>query len=75
MANQNTFLCECGRIIGRMSRNASFLAWNQEEGEPVHRGVSCGGCFQNYIWRRPRSGEYVDVKKCCKDFDCECGKK
>ncbi len=35
MANQNTFLCECGRVIGRMMSNQSFLSWNQEKGLPA----------------------------------------
>lgn len=72
MAKQNTFLCECGRIIARMNKKMGYLRWNQEKDEPVHRGIICGGCKQGYIWKKPRSGDYVDVKKCCKQIRCDC---
>ena len=74
MASQNTFLCECGRVIGRMLASKTFLPWNQEKAKPIHRGLQCGQCGQNYLWRKPRNGEFVDVRKCCKKFDCECWK-
>jgi len=69
MANQNTFLCECGRVIGRMPKSAYHLPWNAEQGDPVHRGVMCGGCRLNWIYING-GGEYVNVKKCCFGIKC-----
>jgi len=71
MADQNSFLCECGRVIGRMYERSKYLPWNADAGDPRHKGVSCGGCHQNWIYL-PSKGKFVDVRKCCKEFECEC---
>jgi hypothetical protein len=77
MANQNTFLCECGRIIPRSVTNRHprgesregetlfmGLPWDFELGDPVHRGVQCGGCRRNWEWMKPGAGQpYVNVKQ------------
>ncbi len=70
MANQNTFLCECGRVIGRMPTSAYHLPWNASEGDPVHRGVMCGACRLNWIYQKS-SSQFVDVKKCCFGIKCK----
>jgi len=74
MAKQNTFLCGCGRVIGRMLASKSWLPWNQEKALPIHRGLMCGSCGQNYMWLKPKTGTFVDVKACCRDFECGCWK-
>jgi len=77
MANQNTFLCECGRVIGRPLANRhppytketpdeSYhgLPWDFVPGDAVHRGIQCGNCRRNYEWMKPSEGApYVNVKK------------
>lgn len=70
MANQSTFLCECGRVIGRMPVSQVHLHWNAEEGTPIMRGVMCGGCRLNWIWVKG-GGKYVNVKKCCVGMACK----
>lgn len=73
MATQNTFLCECGSIVGRMQKSIKWLKWNSEKGDPVMKGIECAGCGQNFLWIEPSSSHmWVDVEKCCKKFTCEC---
>lgn len=73
MANQNTFMCECGNIIGRMESSVAWLRWNGEEGDPVMKGTSCATCKQNWLWLKPLDKtRYVNVMKCCKEFECRC---
>lgn len=73
MANQNTFMCECGNIIGRMKADIRWLRWNSPEGDPVMKGTSCGTCKQNWLWLKPLDGTpHVNVMKCCKAFECGC---
>ena len=56
MAKQNSFLCECGRVLTRplahrnprwtpeMSTESQFgLPWDFVPGDIVHKGVRCGG--------------------------------
>lgn len=56
MAKQNSFLCECGRILTRPLNSRSprwtdnspevsyhGLPWDFVPGDVVHRGVRCGG--------------------------------
>ncbi len=69
MADQNTFLCECGRVIGRMPVKTSYLAWNAEKGTPVHEGIMCGGCRLNWFYVKG-GGKYVNVRKCCFGIKC-----
>lgn len=71
MAIQNSFLCECGSVIGRMMVHESWLPWNAEKGSPVHTGIQCGKCGQNFTWVKPKDGAYVNVKKCCTAFMCD----
>ena len=71
MAIQNSFLCECGRVIGRMMVHEAYLPWNAPEGTPVHTGIQCGQCGQNFTWVKPKDGAYVNVKKCCTSFMCD----
>jgi len=72
MARQNTFLCECGRVIGRMPSTMYYLPWNAEDGDPRHKGVICGGCTQHWVYVQTKE-PYVDVKKCCKGrVHCQC---
>lgn len=77
MANQNTFLCDCGRVLGRPlahrhPRGATAdgeelmmgLPWDFELGDPVHRGVTCGKCRAEWTWMMPAAGAaYVNVQK------------
>jgi hypothetical protein len=71
MANQNTFLCECGRVLGRMENSYHYLAWNAPKGEPIHRGLQCGSCGLNWTYVHDKEGRYVNVQKCC--FGLKCG--
>lgn len=77
MANQNTFLCECGRVLGRPLANRHpransggkeelfmGLPWEFELGDPIHRGIQCGNCRTHWEWMKPSEGaSYVNVKK------------
>jgi len=74
MANQNTFLCECGRVIGRplANRHSSKpskesyhgLPWDFVPGDAIHKGIQCGNCRTNWEWMKPSEGApYVNVKK------------
>lgn len=73
MATQSTFLCECGNVVGRMAQSVRWLKWNSEEGDPVMKGLTCGNCKQNWLWVKPEAPQvWVDVQKCCKDFECAC---
>jgi hypothetical protein len=72
MAQQNSFLCECGRTIGRMYGGSRHLPWNAEDGEPRHKGINCGGCNLNWLYVKPKDGGYVDVRKCCPEMTCKC---
>lgn len=74
MAKQSTFLCTCGRVMSRLTADRSDLPWNQERGMPTMRSIMCGSCGQNFMWVKPKGGNWVDVKRCCTDFECGCWK-
>jgi len=72
MADQNTFLCECGRVIGRPlaqrkgdrkipSYNA--FRWDFEVGDAKQIGITCGSCRRVYEWLKPNRGAYVNVRR------------
>lgn len=78
MAKQNTFLCNCGRVIGRpladrLERRG--FRWDFVPGDWVQVGIQCS-CRKHYLWIKPQKGHpYVNVTACDKHqgkWKCEC---
>ena len=78
MAHQNTFLCECGRVIGRPRAQRQgdrkipsygAFKWDFEVGDALQIGITCTGkgaisCRRQYVWLKPPIGHaYVNVRK------------
>ena len=82
MAIVNTFLCNCGRTIGRPGNVApgkddppryGGVAWHARSQDAPMKAIRCGDCKQWWTFTKPKVHKaYADVKKCCTTWRCEC---
>lgn len=78
MALVNTFLCECGRMIGRPKDEPyeghgwGVVSWHAEEGQAVLHGVKCTKCRLNWTFKPSLAGPFAEVEQCCDDHRCGC---
>ena len=82
MAIVNTFLCNCGRTIGRPINKApaddappqyAGVPWHARPEDAPITGIKCGSCSTNWKFVKPKvHKQYADVSKCCVAWKCEC---
>ena len=78
MAKVNTFLCNCGRNLGRPKdephqNNAwGVVPWHAEVGQAKLHGIKCGTCRQNWTFAPSIGGPWAEVFQCCSEHRCSC---
>lgn len=78
MALVNTFLCQCGRVIGRPKDEPyngngwGVVPWHAQPGQAKLHGIKCAKCRLNWLFLPSMTGKYAEVRPCCDDHRCEC---
>lgn len=78
MATVNTFLCNCGKNIGRPYDKPfdggtwGVVPWHAELGQAKLHGIKCSGCRINWLFVPSAGGPWADIVQCCDDHRCEC---
>jgi len=81
MAIVNTFLCNCGRTIGRPADKRpeddappqyAGVAWYARPVDAPVKSIRCGSCSQWWTYLPAKQGIYCEVRACCTTWRCSC---